>query len=95
MLIPIAYITSGGPRISPRWGRQPFGGAPTYNFAKFSEKKLHEIERIWTGGHPKFYHVDPPQDYIAHSDRESQVSIKYTLFSRCLWILSIQPCQLG
>ena len=27
-------------------------GAPTYNFAKFSQK-LHEIERIWTpGAHP-------------------------------------------
>ena len=25
------------------------GGAPTYNFAKFSQK-LHEIERIWTPG---------------------------------------------
>ena len=24
-------------------------GAPTYDFAKFSQK-LHEIERIWTGG---------------------------------------------
>ena len=34
------------------WGR----GAPTYDFAKFSQK-LHEIERIWTrggGAHPKF-----------------------------------------
>ena len=25
------------------------GGAPTYDFAKFAQK-LHEIERIWTGG---------------------------------------------
>ena len=25
------------------------GGAPTYDFDKFSQK-LHEIERIWTGG---------------------------------------------
>ena len=25
------------------------GGAPTYDFAKFS-RKLHEIERIWSGG---------------------------------------------
>ena len=30
------------------------GGAPTYDFAKFSEK-LHEIDRIWIGGRPKFY----------------------------------------
>ena len=38
------------------------GGAPTYDFAKISQK-LHEIERIWTpgwGGRPKFYYVDPP-----------------------------------
>ena len=38
------------------------GGAPTYDFAKFSQK-LHEIERIWTpggGARPKFYYVDPP-----------------------------------
>ena len=37
-------------------------GAPTYDFAKISQK-LHEIERIWTprgGAHPKFYYVDPP-----------------------------------
>ena len=27
----------------------PRGGAPTYDFAKFSPK-LHEIERIWTPG---------------------------------------------
>ena len=38
------------------------GGAPIYDFAKFSQK-LHEIERIWTPGEvarPKFYYVDPP-----------------------------------
>ena len=39
------------------------GGAPTYDFVKFSQK-LHEIERIWTPGggsaRPKFYYVDPP-----------------------------------
>ena len=38
------------------------GGAPTYDFAKFSQK-LHEIERIWArggGARPKFYYVDPP-----------------------------------
>ena len=38
------------------------GGAPTYDFTKFSQK-LHEIERIWTpggGARPKFYYVDPP-----------------------------------
>ena len=59
-----ARITiSGGSRISPRRGRQlPRGGAPTYDFAKFSPK-LHEIERIWAprgGARPKFYYVDPP-----------------------------------
>ena len=44
-------VFGGGSRISPRWRRQPSwgggGGAPTYDFAKFSQK-LHEIERIWT-----------------------------------------------
>ena len=39
------------------------GGAPTYDFAKFSQK-LHEIERNFTPGGggtcPKFYYVDPP-----------------------------------
>ena len=41
-------VLGGGSRISPRWWRQPSGGgAPTYNFAKFSQK-LHGIERIWT-----------------------------------------------
>ena len=53
---------SGGSRISPRRGRQLSRGAPTYDFAKFSQK-LHEIEIIWTpggGARPKFYYVDPP-----------------------------------
>ena len=41
---------SGGSRISQRRGCQlPRGGAPTYDFAKISQK-LHEIERIWTPG---------------------------------------------
>ena len=46
-----ANLFSGGSRISPRWGCQlsEEGGAPTYDFAKFSQK-LHEIERIWTPG---------------------------------------------
>ena len=39
------------------------GGAPIYDFAKFSQK-LHEIERIWIpgggGARPKFYYVDLP-----------------------------------
>ena len=30
-----------------RGANSPGGGAPTYDFAKFSQK-LHEIERIWT-----------------------------------------------
>ena len=37
--------TRGGSRIPRRRGRQPSGGAPTYDFAKFCEK-LHEIEKI-------------------------------------------------
>ena len=50
-----------------QWRIQDFPeeGAPTYDFAKFSQK-LHEIERIWTPGgggggmRPKFYYVDLP-----------------------------------
>ena len=43
----------------------PEEGAPTYDFAKFSQK-LHEIERIWTGGgggggaRPPRPPLDPP-----------------------------------
>ena len=33
----------------PEVGAPTLQGAPTYDFAKFSEK-LHEIERIWTLG---------------------------------------------
>ena len=54
---------SGGSRISQRWERQPSGeggGAPTYDFAKFSQK-LNEIERIWTrGGASLAPPLDPP-----------------------------------
>ena len=42
-------LVSGGSRISPRRGCQLPRGAPTYDFAKFSQK-LHEIERIWIRG---------------------------------------------
>ena len=40
----IAVADPGFPRGG---GANSPGGAPTYNFAKFSQK-LHEIERIWT-----------------------------------------------
>ena len=43
----IIITTSGGSRISRGGGANSPGGAPTYDFAKFSQK-LHEIERIWT-----------------------------------------------
>ena len=45
---PPPTVVSGGSRITPRRGRQlpGRGGAPTYDFAKISQK-LHEIERIW------------------------------------------------
>ena len=36
----------------PRGGAPTTQLAPTYDFAKFSQK-LHEIERIWTGGVPR------------------------------------------
>ena len=57
----IAVADLGFPRGG---GANSPGGAPTYNFAKISQK-LHEIERIWTprgGARPKFYYVDPPLD---------------------------------
>ena len=38
-------LARGGSRIPRRRGRQPYRGAPTYDFAKFCEK-LHEIEKI-------------------------------------------------
>ena len=52
--------SSGGSRISPRWGDQP-SGVPTYDFAKFSQK-LCEIERIWIcRGHASLAPpLDPP-----------------------------------
>ena len=46
----VTEVLSGGPRISRRWGRQlSREGAPTYDFAKFSQI-MDEIERIWTPG---------------------------------------------
>ena len=40
------------------------GGAPTYDFAKISQK-LHEIES------PKFYYVDPPLMLILFAVRKA------------------------
>ena len=48
---------SGGSRIPRRRGRQPSGGASTYDFAKFCEK-LHEIEKIL--GHGGAPSLSPP-----------------------------------
>ena len=78
---PSVALSSGGSRISPRRGRQlSGGGAPTYDFAKFSQK-LHEIERIWTpGGRPKFYYVDPPLlSPMPH------LTTSHTLWGPCIW----------
>ena len=52
---------SGKSRISPRWGANPPGGAPTYDFAKFSQK-LHEIERVWIPS------LDPPMEVAYFSE---------------------------
>ena len=56
----VAVADPGFPRGG---GANSPGGAPTYDFAKISQK-LHEIERIWApgggGARPKFYYVDPP-----------------------------------
>ena len=51
----------GGSRIPRRRGRQPWG-APTYKFARFSQK-LHEIKKILVrreGGAPRAPPLDPP-----------------------------------
>ena len=52
---------SGRSRISPRRGRQLPRGAPTYDFANFSQK-LHEIERIWARGGGGGASLAPPLD---------------------------------
>ena len=54
----IIYTDSvADPGFLPGGGANSPGGAPTYNFSIISQK-MHEIERIWTGGRPKFYYVD-------------------------------------
>ena len=55
------------------------GGAPTYDFAKFSQK-LHEFERIWTPGgtRPKFYYVDLPLGTL---------KIAYLIFKDCVHLV--------
>ena len=68
----------------------PGGGAPTYDFAKFSQK-LHEIERIWTpgggGARPKFYYVDPP---LVHLNRLTATNLDS---QQSLWFSSSPPIQ--
>ena len=55
-------LISSVSRISPRRGHQlPGVGAPTYDFAKFSQK-LHEIERIQTPREGCIPHAPPPLD---------------------------------
>ena len=49
----------------PEVGRQLPRGAPTYHFAKFSQK-LHEIERIWTPGASLATPLDPPLNSSIH-----------------------------
>ena len=45
----ICTLSVADPGFPRGGGTNPPGEAPTYNFAKFSQK-LHEIERIWTLG---------------------------------------------
>ena len=70
---------SGGPRISPRWGRQPWvgGGPPAYHFAKFSQK-LHGTERIWIrGGASKILLCTSANEYfIVESPEIFQMTLK-------------------
>ena len=52
----------------PQGGANSPGGAPTYNFAKFS-RKLHEIERIWVpggegGGTRPLRPLNPPSAHL-------------------------------
>ena len=44
-----SHLSLADPGFSRGGGANSPGGAPTYDFAKFSQK-LHDIERIWTGG---------------------------------------------
>ena len=56
----VLQISRGGSRIPRRRGRQPSGGAPTYEIAKFSET-LHEIEKILGhSGDPCLLHPPNP-----------------------------------
>ena len=73
ILCTISVADPGFPRGG---GANSPGGAPTYNFAKFSPK-LHEIERIWTpgGARPKFYYVDPPLNLLIRRIREVMINL--------------------
>ena len=55
-------ISSGGSRISPRRGRQLPGGAPTYDFAKISQKTAWKWKNLdpWGGGASLAPPLDPP-----------------------------------
>ena len=57
----VGSLISGGSRICPRRSEPTLQGAPTYDFAKFSQK-LHEIKRIWAPGgtRPSRPTLDPP-----------------------------------
>ena len=50
------------------------GGAPTYDFAKISQK-LHEMERIWTPGASLAPPLDPP---FQSEDEISQTEMKHS-----------------
>ena len=58
----------------PRGGSANSRGAPTYDFAKFSQK-LHEIERIWTprGVRIPCAPLDPPLERLCFHKRESRI----------------------
>ena len=81
----------GGYRIPRRRGRQPSGGAPTYNFAKFSEE-MHENEKILV--HRGAYTGDAPLRSATAIDIGEKHTITSRLpkgrkrYIRCLWLIT-------
>ena len=85
----------GGCRILRRRGRQSQGGAPTYKFARFSQK-LHEIKKILVrgggggvraGGTP----LDPPLWWYLNL---YVIICKYFVTNRGKWLKLTYSCKI-